>query len=99
MASDTNLNGIIGQGFAVKEIFNAKKQALELQQHFSSHHMEVKKKQDKVTVQTFSAENAIEERDSSHTSQEKDRKNRREKEERQPDHPIHEEGHLLDIEV
>lgn len=59
MASDTSLNIVLGQGHAVKSIYNVKKQSLELQQHFASQQTDVKEKRSKETVQKFSAENSI----------------------------------------
>ena len=47
MASDTNLNIVLSQGHAVKNIYNPKKQSLELQQQFAAQHTEVKEKRKK----------------------------------------------------
>jgi hypothetical protein len=47
MASDTTLNIVLGQGHAVKKIYNVKKQNLELQQHFAAQHTDVKEKRKK----------------------------------------------------
>ena len=59
MASDTNLNIILGQGHAIKNIYNVKKQNLELQQHFAAQHTEVKEKRKKEKVVKYSAENKV----------------------------------------
>ena len=59
MASDTSLNLVLGQGHAIKSIYNVKKQNLELQQHFASQQTEVKEKRSKETVQKFSADNRV----------------------------------------
>jgi len=59
MASDTNLNIVLGQGHAVKNIYNVKKQNLELQQQFAAQHTEVKEKKKKEKVMKFSADNRV----------------------------------------
>ena len=59
MASDTNLNIVLSQGHAVKNIYNVKKQSLELQQQFSAQHTEVKEKRKKEKVARFSADNKV----------------------------------------
>ena len=59
MASDTNLNIVLSQGHAVKNIYNVKKQSLELQQQFAAQHTEVKEKRKKEKVARFSAENRV----------------------------------------
>jgi hypothetical protein len=59
MASDTNLNIVLSQGHAVKNIYNVKKQSLELQQQFAAQHTEVKEKRKKEKVTTFSADNKV----------------------------------------
>ena len=59
MASDTNLNIVLGQGHAVKNIYNVKKQNLELQQQFAAQHTEVKEKRDKEKVKKSSADNKV----------------------------------------
>jgi len=63
MASDTNLNIILGQGHAVKNIYNVKKQNLELQQQFAAQHTEVKEKKNKEKVMKFSADNMVQEKE------------------------------------
>ncbi|UCH07421.1 MAG: hypothetical protein JSV55_15355 [Deltaproteobacteria bacterium] len=53
MASTTDMNIVIGQGNAIKEVHNVRKQSLELNQQFVAQQTEQKKKEDRVTVQEF----------------------------------------------
>ena len=53
MASTTDMNIVLGQGNAVKEVHNVRKQNLELNQQFVAHQTEEKKKEDMVKVQEF----------------------------------------------
>jgi hypothetical protein len=60
VASTTDMNIILGQGDAIKEVHNARKQSLELNQYFVSQKTEDKRKEEKARVQEFDAENRIE---------------------------------------
>ncbi|MBA7520851.1 hypothetical protein ES705_12950 [subsurface metagenome] len=53
MASTTDMNIVLGQGNAVKEVHNVRKQNLELNQQFVAQQTEEKKKEDMVKVQEF----------------------------------------------
>ena len=53
MASTTDMNIVLGQGNAVKEVHNVRKQNLELNQQFVAQQTEEKKKEDRVKVQEF----------------------------------------------
>ena len=53
MASTTDMNIVLGQGNAVKEVHNVRKQNLELNQQFVAQQTEEKKREDKVKVQEF----------------------------------------------
>jgi len=53
MASTTDMNIVLGQGNAVKEVQNVRKQNLELNQQFVAQQTEEKKKEDMVKVQEF----------------------------------------------
>ena len=59
MSSTTDMNIILGQGSAVKEVHNVKKQNLEINQQFVVQHIEDKKKEDKDKVQDFEKSNRI----------------------------------------
>ena len=60
MASTTDMNIILGQGNAIKEVHNVRKQSLELNQQFVAQKTEDKKKEDKAKVQEFETGNKIE---------------------------------------
>ncbi|TET52268.1 MAG: hypothetical protein E3J53_03780 [Desulfobacteraceae bacterium] len=53
MASTTDMNIVLGQGNAVKEVHNVRKQNLELNQQFVAQQTEEKKREDMVKVQEF----------------------------------------------
>jgi hypothetical protein len=79
MAATTNMNIILGQGNAVKEIHNIRKQNLELNQQVVAQETDGKKKENKAKVQKFEASDkvAIQEE-----GQEKDDKGRKRKRKR-----------------
>ncbi|NOQ95961.1 MAG: hypothetical protein GQ555_05010 [Desulfobacterales bacterium] len=53
MASTTDMNIVLGQGNAVKEVHNVRKQNLELNQQFVAQQTEEKKTEDRAKVQEF----------------------------------------------
>ena len=57
--STTDMNIILGQGSAIKEVHNVKKQNFEINQQFVAQHIEDKKKEDKDKVQDFEKSNRI----------------------------------------
>ena len=59
MASTTDMNIIRGQGSAIKEVHNVKKQNLEISQQFVDQNIEEKKKEEKDKVQDFEKSNRI----------------------------------------
>ena len=59
MSSTTNMNIVLGQGTAIKEVHNVKKQNLEVNQQCVVQHVEDKKKEDKNRVQDFEKSNRI----------------------------------------
>ena len=59
MSSTTNMNIILGQGSAVKEVHNVKKQNLEVNQQCVAQHVEDKKKEEKNKIQDFEKSNRI----------------------------------------
>jgi hypothetical protein len=101
MAGSANLNSIISQGMAIKEIYNAKKQSLELQQHFNAQHTEVKKEKERPKIKKFSTGNAIEDRKEPRKRQRRSgsRNRKREKESRQDSKELKKEGNFIDIKV
>jgi sRNA-binding protein len=60
MATTMDMNIVLGQGNAIKEVHNARRQVLELNQQFVAQQTEEKKKEDKAKVQGFKTENRIE---------------------------------------
>jgi hypothetical protein len=59
MASTTNMNIILGQGSAIKEVHNVKKQNLEISQQVVAQNIEGEKKEEKDKVQDFEKSNRI----------------------------------------
>jgi hypothetical protein len=59
MAATTNMNIILGQGNAVNEVQNIRKQTLELNQQFVAQETDGKKKEDKTKVQKFEASDKV----------------------------------------
>jgi hypothetical protein len=53
MAGTADMNIVLGQGNAVKEVHNVRKQNLELNQQFVAQQTEEKKREDRVKVQEF----------------------------------------------
>jgi len=54
------MNIIIGQGTAIKEVHNVKKQSLEVNQQFAAQNTEEQKKEDKPKVQKFDKKSRVE---------------------------------------
>jgi len=101
MASDNSINSIISQGIAVKEIYNPKKQNLEVQQHFNTQHTEIKKAQDKAKIKQAENENRIENKADGHK---KDRRRRKKRKRTKGDPALASqeltlEGNFIDIKV
>ena len=103
MAGTTDMNIVIGQGNAVKEVHNVRKQNLELNQQFVAQQTEQKKKEDKVTVQEFESPQRVrieeeekeEKRNKGGSREEQERsKEKQSNEESDPS-----EGKLIDIKV
>ncbi|GAG19994.1 unnamed protein product [marine sediment metagenome] len=63
MASTTDMNIVLSQGTAVKEVHNVRKQTLELNQQFVAQETEDKKKEEKSKVYEFDTGNRIEVKD------------------------------------
>ena len=103
MASTTDMNIVIGQGNAIKEVHNVRKQSLELNQQFVAQQTEQKKKEDRVTVQEFESPQriGIEEEEQ---EDKRDKKNfgddqRDSKEKQSGEESDQPEGSLIDIKV
>ena len=101
MASDSNLNSIISQGIAVKQIYNPKKQNLEVQQHFNTQHTEIKKAQDKTKIKQTKNDKRVENREDGHKKDHKRRKKRKRKKGHASlkSQDLAPEGNFIDIKV
>ena len=103
MASTTDMNIVIGQGNAVKEVHNVRKQNLELNQQFVAQQTEQKKKEDRVTVQEFESTQriAIEEEEKEDKRNKKSfREDQKDSKEKQSSEESDQsEGSLIDIKV
>jgi hypothetical protein len=101
MVGTTNMNIVLGQGNAVKEVQNVKRQSLEMNQQFAAQHMEEKKNTEKSKVDTFETRNKIEVRDDD--EQQKGKKSLKKKKAGKKDSEKEEttssEGQLIDITV
>ena len=101
MSGDTNLNIILTQGNAIREIQNIRKQDMQLHQQFVSQNAEIKKKEDKSKVRKFDTNNKIEDKE------EKRRENKKDLEDNEKELKKNEikskksylEGNLIDITV
>jgi hypothetical protein len=63
MASTADMNSILERSDAIKEVHNARKQSLELNQHFVAQRAGDKRKEERASAQGFEAENRIEIKD------------------------------------
>ncbi|HUT71835.1 MAG TPA: hypothetical protein VMW89_14270 [Desulfatiglandales bacterium] len=103
MASTTDMNIVIGQGNAVKEVHNVRKQNLELNQQFVAQQTEQKKKEDRVTVQEFESpqRTGIEEEEKEDKRNKKSfREDQKDSKEKQSSEESDQsEGSLIDIKV
>ena len=101
MASTTDMNIVLGQGNAVKEVHNVRKQNLELNQQFVAQQTEEKKREDRVKVQEFETAKrvAIEEHEGEKKEggSEQDRKGSKKEQSEEASNPS--EGNLIDIRV
>ena len=103
MASTTDMNIVLGQGNAIKEVHNVRKQSLELNQQFVVQKTEDKKKEDRSRVQEFDSSSRIEikadeekEKERRPGSEDKEKGSRKEHSEEESDLSG---GSLIDIKV
>ena len=101
MVSDTHMNIVLGQGNAIKEIHNIKKQSLELNQHLIAQDSEQKKKTEKSKVRDFETRNRIADKEQGQKNKPKRPTSgkRRHKKDPENEHPLSPEGNLIDITV
>lgn len=101
MASTSDMNIVLGQGNAVKEVQNVRRQNLELNQQFVAQQTEEKNKEDRVTVQEFEGTKKVGlEEDEEKKRKERSRKDKKASHEEEPDTESKpSEGSLIDIRV
>jgi alpha-galactosidase/6-phospho-beta-glucosidase family protein len=93
------MNIILGQGNAIKEVHNVKKQNLEMNQHFVAQQTDDLKKEDKSKVQEFETNNRIEiKKDKERKKDHKKRKKNKDAEEEEDTLNLP-EGSVIDIRV
>ncbi len=76
MASTTDMNIVLGQGNAIKEVHNVRKQSLELNQQFFVQKTEDKKKEDRSRIQEFDSSSKIEIKADEEKEKEKEKEGR-----------------------
>ncbi len=103
MASTTDMNIVLGQGNAIKEVHNVRKQSLEFNQQFVVQKTEDKKKEDRSRIQEFDSSSRIDikadeekERERKPGSEDKEKGSRKEHSEEGSDLSG---GSLIDIKV
>jgi len=101
MSGTTDMNIVLGQGNAIKEVHNIRKQSLELNQQFISQKTEDEKKEDKSKVKEFDTGNRVEvETDEDKKKKDGSENNQKNsKKEKIKEEPDLLEGNLIDITV
>ena len=101
MASTTDMNIVLGQGNAVKEVQNVRKQNLELNQQFVAQQTEEKKREDRVKVQEFETAKriAIEEDEEKKKKEGSGQDGKGSKKEHSEEASNLSEGNLIDIRI
>jgi hypothetical protein len=97
------MNVILGQGTAIKEIHNVKKQNLEVNQQFVAQNAEDEKKEDKTKVKKLDEQNKVEIK----SDKDKEKEDKKKKKDDQKgsskkkleDEVTFSEGNLIDIKV
>jgi hypothetical protein len=99
MASTTDMNIILGQGSAIKEVHNVKKQNLEISQQAVAQNIEEEKKEEKDKVQEFERSNRIDiKNDQEKKKGKKDNKRGATKKKQEKKNNLS-EGNIIDIKV
>ena len=101
MASTTDMNIVLGQGNAIKEVHNVRKQNLELNQQFVVQETEDKKKEEKSKVRESESGNRVEikgdeEKENKGGSEDNQEDSKKERSKEESDLS---EGKLIDIRV
>ncbi len=76
MASTTDMNIVLSQGNAIKEVHNVRKQSLEFNQQFVVQKTEDKKKEDRSRIQEFDSSSKIEIKADEEKEKEKEKEGR-----------------------
>ncbi len=101
MSSTSNINMVLSQGSAIKEIHNVRKQSLELNQQYVAQHAEIRKKEHKGKVLESNAGSHVEIRD-------ENEKNKMKKQDQKENNPSEDttdneskpsDEHIIDITV
>ncbi|MBU1052877.1 MAG: hypothetical protein KKC46_03475 [Proteobacteria bacterium] len=100
MSSSSNINSILSQGTAIKEIQNVRKDNLELNQQYVAQHSEIQKKENKEKVLESNAGGNVE------IGNENERKNQKRQNQKQKDKDMadnesipFDDEHIIDITV
>lgn len=101
MTTTSDMNIIVGQGTAIKEVHNVKKQNLEVNQHFVAQDSEGQKEKEKTKVQKSDKKDIVE------MKSDKDNKNKKKRKDKKKDagsetlqeEISYSEGNLIDITV
>ncbi len=101
MASTTDMNIVLGQGTAIKEVHNVRKQNLELNQQFVAQKADEEKKEDKSKVQDFDTASRAEIKADEEKKKKKGPKDNKKqsKKGKIKEKPLLSEGRLIDIRV
>ena len=101
MTSTSNMNIIVGQGTAIKEVHNIKKQNLELNQQFVAQKAEDEQKEDKSKVHKSDQQNKVEVKSDKEKEDQKKKKDDQKGSggEKLEDEVNFSEGNLIDITV
>ncbi|RPH51310.1 MAG: hypothetical protein EHM85_07215 [Desulfobacteraceae bacterium] len=101
MSGTTNMNIVLSQGTAVKEVHNVRKQSLDLNQQYVVQHAEILRKEDKEKVPEPRLDYKVEINKDNQMKNMKDRKEgEKDCEEETPDEETEPSGdHLIDITV
>jgi DNA polymerase III alpha subunit len=99
MASSSDVNIVLGQSDAIKEVHSVRKQALESSQQFMAQQTEDKKNQEKEKVKTFESEKRIEDEGEKRRGGDQQDSKKDGKKEHSAEQSESSEGNLIDITV
>lgn len=100
MPGTSDMNIIIGQGDSIKEVYNIRKQNLELNQPYIAQQMESKRKEEKAKVKEPPREDRIEVKHEKEESRKfKENSEKKDKNEKEDKQDTDEEERLIDIRI